>query len=174
MHEVINRRSPEMWKQIEARVNFDKKKVLDLGSGYCDLAIFANHSGARVMAIEKDPMIAERAEKHVKESDAHVVIQVRDIEEYVKKRRVPWDIIMCTSVLPYLAYPDRVMEWMAQHAPKSIVEHQYAGDGPGPNWIQSDDDMHSWLKHFWPRVEKIGETYVLERGAVRSIWLCQT
>jgi protein-L-isoaspartate O-methyltransferase len=173
MHEVINRRSPEMWKQIAKAFNFQKKKVLDLGSGYCDLAIFANKAGARVMGIEKDPLIAERAERHVKDSDAYVVINVRDIEDYVRKPRSRWDVIFCTSVLPYLEFPDRVMEWMAQHAPTSIIEHQYAGDGPGPTWIQDDDDMQSWLKHFWPRVIKIGQTEVIERGAIRSIWMCK-
>ena len=174
MHEVINRRSPEMWKQIAAAIDFDKKKVLDLGSGYCDVAIFASKAGARVLGIEKDPLIAERAEKHIKESGGHVVVQVRDIEEFVSKPRAKWDVIICTSVLPYLHYPDRVMEWMTQHAPVSIIEHQYYGDGPGPNWIQGDDDMEAWLKHFWPRVLYIGQTEVVERGATRAIWMCKT
>lgn len=163
-----------MWRQIEESTDFNKKKVLDLGGGYCDLAIFANKAGARVMVVEKDPMVAERATKHIKDSGAQAVIQQRDIEEFVRKQRSGWDVIICTSVLPYLEHPDRTMEWMAQHAPISIVEHQYAGDGPGPTWIQDDSDMETWLKHFWPNVQRIGETHVIERGATRTLWKCST
>ena len=167
-----------MWKHVTENINFQNKKVLDLGAGYCDLAIFAATEGARVLAIEKDPLVAERAAEHIKDSklsggnNARVVISIRDIETYTIKQRAQWDVIFCTSVLPYLTGPDKVLEWMKQHAPTSIIEHQYAGDGPGPNWIQDDDDMETWLKHFWPHVTKIGDTALDIRPSRRSLWMC--
>lgn len=191
LHELtpVNNRSPEMWSYIERYVNdvlpdgFKNKMVIDLGCGFCDLAIFAAQAGASVFAVEKDSGVFERTETRLHagaRSDRRllrVTIVQNDVDTFTARDYGPpvVDIAFCTSVLPYLQKPDQCLKWLATYIPISIIECQYAGDGPGFKHIRNDVAMKAWLNEFWPTdgIKIIGNTFVPGRDKVRTIWGCR-
>lgn len=173
---VINTRSPKMWQYISSHIDFTDKTVIDLGCGYGDLALFASAAGAAsVLAVDSDPVIAKKLERRVRAAGfrSTVTVIAADIEEFLPVALKRWDVAIMTSVLPYLKNMNKAMYHMSYIAEVSIIEAQYAGDGPGLEYIENDGDMKKYLEHFWDRVEKVGETKLDIRPATRSIWVCR-
>ena len=177
--QAINVRSPLMWEAIfTALSRIDGCNVIDLGAGYGDLSLRFARAGARVIAVENDPLVLATLRERVGDSGyaGNVTVLEGNIEDY----DLPiWhaddtDIFVITSVLPYLSDPDKLLWHMSTGARMSIIECQYSGDGPGFANIGDDHDMRLWLMRFWAAVSKIGETHLNIRPASRSIWLCET
>ena len=84
-----------------------------------------------------------------------------------------WDLVACFSVLPYVMEPARFLNYLSWLAPQVLIECQYAEDGYGFKWLKGDADMRKWLRDYWSKVTKLGETHIPERNKSRSIWLCE-
>jgi len=175
-----NKRAEEMWSYIDSSIDFRDKRVLDLGCGPGDFLTRSLLSGASfVMGVETDYVIASWADARML-SDGWALdryaISVNDIDSIVledDKDYKGFDIIICFSVLPYLDGPGNAMLWVKDNCDVAVIECQYHGDGPGPEYIKNDDDMSSRLKGLgWGKVDKIGWTDVRIRPAKRSIWKC--
>lgn len=177
----VNIRAKEMFEIMNQYVFFENKMVLDLGAGYCDIAMMAIDAGAtNVVGIEKDPNVFQIALNKIENTTYARRIQLMDvdIELFLPAMSAKFDIVMCTSVLPYLKEPKKVLAWMAENVDVSIIEVQYIGDGPpGDSFgIADDSEMVRYLSTFWKKknqVVRAGETVLNIRPAKRTIWVCR-
>lgn len=168
MPEIVhNTRSPEQWQIISKYIYFNGKTVLDLGCGYGDILAFCREAGAIVTGLERDMMVVVSAQRQ------HPGLNIRQgLAEFMPFG--PFDVIICFSVLPYLAVPFDVLKDIWRNCKQALIECQYAGDGPGFAWLQNDDDMRRWLAEAgWQKIEAIGRTFVEGRDKFRTIWLCE-
>ena len=186
-----NRRADEMWSFIEpllARVagqpagepskRLAGLDVIDLGIGYGDFMLKALESGADYVfgtdiseenmeyAFHRLVRAGYRGYFRILESDLN-----RKSDQAMLFQR-SFDVGICTSVLPYLDFPDDLLYMMSRYCAISIIECQYFGDGPGFEHIRYDDEMQAWLNKYWHTAQKIGETRLDIRPATRSIWAC--
>jgi len=166
-----NIRFPQMWDIITKHVDFKGKTLLDIGFGYGDLLKAAHSAGAKVYGIDQAAELVSNLRVY---NSTTFNVRRANIEEifYSKETLPKVDILTCFSVLPYLSDPDKMLNYFSGLSPQVLIECQYAGDGPGLDWLKGDADMQIWLDTIWYDVEKIGETKVEGRG-YRSIWLCQ-
>jgi 16S rRNA A1518/A1519 N6-dimethyltransferase RsmA/KsgA/DIM1 with predicted DNA glycosylase/AP lyase activity len=174
---VHNTRSPQQWQIISEHIDFKSKTVLDLGCGWGDILFKCIEAGVKeAWGVEQDESIC----RHLWQSDALSNNKARriayaDLEQWAFQDTIPaFDIIICFSVLPYLTNPLAVLKWMKEHSQTSLIECQYAGDGPGLTTIKNDNDMLAYLRLAgWKSIEPIGKTLVEGRDKYRTIWMCQ-
>jgi trans-aconitate methyltransferase len=166
---VHNVRSPEQWEIISRHIDFKDKTVLDLGCGRGDILRFAFEAGATVVGIDKDEANVE----YICNSPPEVVAVCDDIETI--GIIPPTNIIICFSVLPYLIEPGYMLQWINQHSDVALIECQYAGDGPGFDFLTNNDEMETWLLEVgnFIKVKSIGYTLVQDRNKERHIWMCE-
>lgn len=178
---VHNTRAPEQWRIISEHVDFDGKTVLDLGCGHGDLLWRAWEAGAhscRGVDFSQDTIETLVKIKNglykTEKTMPYILLAEKSISEWMRIiGMATWDIIVCFSVLPYLADPTATLHWIHEHSTQALIECQLAGDGPGPDWLKCPQDMRRWLDSIgWKSVERIGETVVKERDTKRGIWLC--
>lgn len=172
-----NTRAAQQWEIISRAVDFRGKRVIDLGCGYGDLVYRAMTADAEyVRGVDKDLSPIPERQLWDDERTLRASFELIDLDEFVAGGwgfTPPFDVAVCMSVLPYLRDLRAALGWMAARFPTSIIECQYWGDGPGPAFIRSDDDMRELLRRSWAYVEMLGGTFVKDRGAIRSIWLCE-
>ena len=98
------------------------------------------------------------------------------------------DVILLFSTWPYLLQDcafggpgplTRAEGWefirqTAQRCRVLFFETQYAGDGPGPPWLESDVDVRSGLLGVGLKGEPIGSFPVTGRPASRTVWKVTT
>lgn len=175
-----NNRASKMWFYIFGHVTFDDKQVLDLGCGYGDFMTLSLEAGADfVLGVERDMGNAALADGNIQAAGYDVDrygIVIDDIDRIVENNDtvfVGYDIIICTSVLPYLVNPEEALRWMRDSGDITIIECQYSNDGPGLENIHNDKEMRAYLKRAgWKNVNRIGSTDVKIRPASRTIWKC--
>jgi SAM-dependent methyltransferase len=172
-----NTRADSIWTHISKAVDFTDKTVLDMGCGRGDIAMRAWCAGAeRVFGIDKNKIEISDAKirsGRLMIARAHIHFLPKDIDEIDDKWPGHHDIVICTSVLPYLDDPDKALRYMCDYSDAAIIECQYKGDGPGFENIKNDKDMRDWLDKFdWKEIDKIGSTKLESRDASRSIWKC--
>ena len=169
---IHNTRSPQQWDIISKHVDFKDKSVLDLGCGYGDILFRCWQAGARCKGLESDINVFNDVIS--RSPDYDIILLHWDLEDYIKDNPKRYDITICFSVLPYLRQPFSVLEWMQSQSKVSLIECQYAGDGPGFGMIQNDENMADWLRLAgWQSVEPIGYTMVKEGRFKRTIWCCR-
>jgi predicted RNA methylase len=175
-----------MWRQIKKRVKFKDKTVLDLGCGYGDFMHFALMAGASfVTGVERDIMVAASASGRLTDfgyaMGKDFLMSSEDIDDMVSENldgltindAYDSDIIMCFSCLPYLMFPEYALQWMRRHSDITLIECQYADDGPGFSYIKNDDDMIMLLAESgWHRIARTGRTHARIRDSYRTIWAC--
>lgn len=166
---VYNVRAPEQWEIIFQQIDFQGKTVLDLGCGKGDILSFASEAGAHVIGIDNDKVNIE----YIRNTYPKTSIIEGDIDCLTQVGQM--DIIICFSVLPYLAYPKRALHWINFNSEVALIECQYAGDGPGLHFLTNNDDMKEWLlvAGQFKKVEVIGHTVVEGRDKRRYIWMCE-
>jgi len=160
-------------------------RFVDLGSGYGDFVVRLLSAGAgHVNAVDKSmenlEIVRKKVEAIKKEHKCRLTYAYLDSKQQTRGLLDPSpsigflkpDIAICTSVLPYLQFPDDLLSAMAYNQLLSIVECQYADDGPGFKWIRDDRDMERWLKHHFRHVDMIGRTSIGIRPGFRTIWSC--
>ena len=173
---IHNLRSQRQWKIIRGRVDFADKRVIDYGCGMADLLRHALIiGGARYCAgVEEDKHVYDGLLDRFPRGRIDPAFRLfsENAETFVTKHD-RFDVGICCAVLPYLEQPDTFPSNMKDACKISIVECQYAGDGPGFPTLLDDDDMEEWLGCHWQSVEPIGSTLVEYRNVQRTIWLCQ-
>lgn len=173
-----NQRSEEMWKFISKNVDFNDKRVLDLGCGYGDFSFYAWMEGAiSVLSVDNNGDILIYAiETRAKYFQGSLILFTHfDVEKIWGTFNKPVvDIAMCFSVLPYLKDHEAFLRNVREHCEVLLLEVQYYGDGPGPAWLRTDEDMKDLLARVgWNEYRIIGGTTVEERNTYRPIWLCK-
>jgi len=167
----MNKRAPDMWRQIREYVDFTGKTVVDLGCGPGDFMSRALQDGASwVIGVDIDPDTARQAKETCLEIGKTTIVLVDDIVNMPHDSE--YDIGMCFSVLPYTSNPVAVLDWMSKCVGTSLIEMQYANDGPGPAQITDDLDMLKFLEMFWDKPQVIGRTEISVGKGRRTIWLC--
>jgi SAM-dependent methyltransferase len=155
-------------------------EVVDYGCGYGDLCILTSRAGARrVAAVDIDPYCIGILEEKMAKEILYLVIE--PIQTNIIKfalNMVDWgayDYGYCFSVLPYLIARDRkeFLRNAVMQCDTLFLECQYAGDGPGFDFVHKDADMDAWLTEQGILNKKIGQTKVKEGLFSRSIWMCQ-
>lgn len=168
---MVNSRAPEMWEHISEHVDFMGAKVLDVGCGYGDLLTYAAEAGAvYVVGIDKDEYSLDITREKLEETGVKFKLHNRDINN--RWDLFGFDIVICTSVLPYVGNMDKIALRLAAAGRRAIIEMQYYGDGPGPIAIASDHEMEMWLRNYWRNVKAIGTSFTGRTPPVRSLWLC--
>lgn len=168
---MINSRAPEMWEHISEHVDFKGASVLDVGCGYGDLLTYAARAGASyVVGVDIDRYSLDVTRNKLKETGVAYKLQHMDINK--KWDLFGFDVVICTSVLPYVDDMNKIAMRLAVAGKKAIIEMQYHGDGPGPLMIASDSDMEMWLHNYWRNVKAIGTSFTGRIPPVRSLWLC--
>lgn len=88
-----------------------------------------------------------------------------------------YDVVMMFSTWPYLVvdYGIEAAKWVLveiiRDAGVLYFETQLAGDGPGPSFLQTDDDVRTMLSHLGGNdVRAIGTFPVTNRPALRTVW----
>lgn len=167
---IHNIRSPEQWEIISRHVDFKDKTVLDLGCGKGDILFRAFDAGATVLGLDNDISTIEYIDSVRPEID----VIAGDID-FLNPSDCQRDIIICFSVLPYLKDVDYGLKWINSYSVVSLIECQYAGDGPGLHFLRGNDDMERWLLEVgkFKKVQLIGHTLVEGRNKNRFIWMCE-
>ena len=177
----VNKRALEIWGIVTSNIDFRDKTVVDIGCGPADFLRLSLRSGAKhVSGIDMDYAVMLDASASLREdgrkADKDFTLLCDDINTMVEENNLDFgaDIALCFSCLPYLDDFNSALEWISSMSGEcALIESQYYGDGPGPRFLGSDDDMEDLLFRYWGSVEKIGETDTRIRAANRSIWLCQ-
>ncbi len=165
-----NDRAEQIWSQVIESVDFKDKHVVDLGCGYGDFLAKAHHAGAKtVLGIDKDVDVLEIAAAKIQNLPRVKIHQV-DLDDW-RPTRNQFDIVLALSVLPYLKMK-AILKKIRHGSRIAVIECQYAGDGPGPDWLIDDVDMIDLLREMNFSVRKIGWTWVKEGHFMRTIWKC--
>lgn len=140
----------------------------DLGYGYGDIIIRLHKLGYEVSGVEKDDDLYQRMKGF------GIKTYHDDIENFIHNFDPidKFDLIICTSVIPYLRYQDKIIEWIAHNSHLSVFEIQSEGDGPGT--LESQIIVEDYLMdcHF-DSVTQIGVTLVKENLFERRLFLCE-
>lgn len=167
----MQQRTAEQWEIIRQHIDFKGKSVIDLGCGNAEILIECAKNGAQCTGVEKNPDIIKKLSSYILPD---VTIHNADLKRWEKVVTNQFDIAICFSVLPYLDNPSDLLKWMQAHSEISLIECQYAGDGPGLDYIENDTDMENWLRLVgWQSVENIGKTEIRGRNKYRTIWMCR-
>ena len=174
---LYNTRADEMWEFMVKNVDFVEKSVLDAGCGYADLMWRAYKAGAKIVfGFDIDKHVVYWAGDRLDSygfSNAPIYVLRGDINRWSEKWPGKHDVVICTSVLPYLEEPAYIIECMLRDSETAIIECQYSGDGPGFERIKDDKDMAQWIMECGANnVEIIGKTQIRDRSAERTIWKC--
>jgi len=170
-----NSRFPRMWDYIKPHIDADLRFCADLGCGRGDMVWAMHYAGASVSyGFDAVPPFDVYPKNYTSPLNGGIVsFKQLDIDEIGRTGYVDFSYVSCFSVLPYLKHPDATLKWMYNHSIVSLIECQYAGDGPGYEHIKTSDDMETWLKSIgWETVEKLGHTKIRDRDAKRDIWYC--
>lgn len=173
-----NTRAAEMWRIINAHVDFKDKKVLDAGCGQGDFLWRMYEAGASyVIGVDADPGTVAAVRERLKDhgyGDAPIRVEVFDLEEWTRTSWRFQDVVLSLSVLPYMKDMHQTLRNLYVCSEVVIIELQYWGDGKGLPIVKDDDDMRELLKWAgWSRIESIGATLVQGRGKMRTIWRCE-
>ena len=178
---TYNTRFPRMWSYLKKHITLGPRTFLDLGCGRGDmvwkmhLSAFAGTS----IGIDKEPpfdLYPRLNIPHLNEFNTRQIWFIKsDINTFINEPPIfpEFDYVSCFSVLPYLKDATAVLRWMYRNARVSLIECQYAKDGPGFEHIKNNDDMEKWLKSIgWKKPLTIGHTKIRDRNAKRYIWYC--
>ncbi len=178
---IHNKRAPAQWEIIDRHVDFEGKSVLDLGCGYADILWRCYRAGAvLITGVDHNTEIINSnkaaKQKLIGAHQALINFYCMSISDFIDTAasQIVDDIIICFSILPYLDDVPATLRWIHNHSWQALIEYQTYGDGPGPEWHKTDDDMRRVLEHAgWTSVNRIGATHVAIRDKWRSIWLCE-
>jgi ubiquinone/menaquinone biosynthesis C-methylase UbiE len=164
----VNERAVQMIDMAEKYLGPIRAKAVDLGCGYGDITLGLHQRKVIGVGYLIDRDVAVARQK-IRGYPSLICVQA-DIENLVYHAV---ELAICTSVLPYLKDPWRFMGEISRVTHRMLVECQYHGDGPGFADIESDRDMEKRLLTFYKQAHPVVRTHVQNRGAYRTLWLCE-
>lgn len=163
-----------MWALMD-RVHWEGMSVLDLGCGEGDMLLFTAQAGAaQVWGVDDDSLVTSRVLGRVSDIE-NIHLAYCGIMDWFRNTSKIFDISLCLSVLPYVSDFRETLHEIREHSHRAIIECQYAGDGPGPHWLENDTDMFRVLeKTGYTGITKLGSTEIPYRDMERSLWYCES
>jgi SAM-dependent methyltransferase len=99
------------------------------------------------------------------------------VQDDVLSMTYNWDVVVMFSTWPYVVHDygrrqaDDLLRAIIRQASVFFFETQLAGDGPGPNFLQTDEDVAGLLLSVGAKVAKPIATFpVTGRPASRTVW----
>lgn len=165
---VTNLRLAAQWGIVSKHVDFADKDVLDIGCGHADMlrAVSEAHASNIVGIDSNEDVLKNAVDAHL---NGNIKLMQGDMNRALPPTKV--DVIICFSVLPYLKDQDKVLDWLSKSSEISLIEVQYANDGPGI--IKDDVEAKNIFSNYWDNVTPLGKTLVDYRKLYRTIWLCE-
>lgn len=160
------------WRAIREYVGAGS--LLDLGCADGDFCLFAASermdSVIPIVAVDKDPKAIARAEKVCRglEIELHTT-DIMDIGDFM------FDTVLLLSTWAYVfnrrfAAARLLLKRITEQCGQLIFETQIYGDGPGPSFLRTDQDVYEMLNGYG-NVERLAQIPIMGRNAARSIWL---
>lgn len=176
----FNTRSPEQFEILYRNFDFTGKTVVNLGAGYGDISGAIWEAGAaRVVSYDNDPhcvfVMNQKANQFKRRRTGDYSVHGVNILEVTRTNvYTPYDFGICFAVLPYFQERDvdQILDWLESNCRRVLLECQYAGDGPGFDFIKGDPQMRRWLNQRFGKVKRLGHTEVVGRDVFRTIWVC--
>lgn len=172
LREIHNSRAPQQWAVLSKQLDWQSKRVIDLGCGYADLLFMAAQAGATGTGIDHNVEIIQRNKQHAPPT---LIFATLAINAWIALDTNQYDVGFFFSVQPYLVLqPLAALYWLREHCAVTFVEIQTLGDGPG--YLSDDAAIKKHLLSFvgWNSVLPIGSTLVKEQRFTRTIWKCET
>jgi SAM-dependent methyltransferase len=166
--------SRHLRRWLAIREHIGAGSLLDLGCADGDFCLFAaserEDTNIPIMGVDKDPEAIVRMSNLCE--GLGVDFRVRDI---MKIDDFLYDTVLLLSVWPYIynrmgAGARQLLKRITQRAGQLIFETQLYGDGPGPNFLRTDQDVYEMLSGYGS-VERLAQIPVHGRNAARSVWL---
>ena len=160
------------WLAIRERVGAGS--LLDLGCADGDFCLFAASEREDVLipiiGVDKDPEAVIRMAEVCK--GVAVNYKVRDI---MKIEDFMYDTVLLMSTWAYIfnrwgTGARALLKRITGQAGQLIFETQLYGDGPGPNFLRTDEDVYEMLRGYGS-VDRLAQIPVSGRNAARSVWL---
>jgi hypothetical protein len=162
------------WLAIHADLGWSQDRLkglrlLDAGAGAGYFCAMAQAEGATAVGIEDSP-IAEQAQVYW--GSAGCIFERRNLVDWKS-----WDfpIVLLLSVWPYIIQQrsreeaEALLEKIIKEAGVLYFETQLAGDGPGPDFLATDDDVAELLGRFG-KAKALVTLPVTGRPASRTVW----
>jgi SAM-dependent methyltransferase len=166
--------SRHLRRWLAIREHIGAGSLLDLGCADGDFCLFAASErediSVPIMGVDKDPEAIIRMAELCE--GLGVDFRVRDI---MKIDDFLYDTVLLLSVWPYIynrtgAAARQLLKKVSQRAGQLIFESQLYGDGPGPNFLRTDQDVYEMLSGYGS-VERLAQIPVHGRNTARSVWL---
>ena len=166
--------SRHLRRWLAIREHIGEGSLLDLGCADGDFCLFAASEredvSVPIFGIDKDPEAVIRMSK-ICEGVAvgYTVGNIMKVDDFL------YDTVLLLSVWPYIfnqigAGARLLLKRITQRTGQLIFETQLYGDGPGPNFLRTDQDVYEMLSGYG-NVEKLATIPVHGREAARSVWL---
>lgn len=160
------------WRAIREYVGAGS--LLDLGCADGDFCLFAASermdSVIPIVAVDKDPKAITRAEEVCR--GLEITFKTEDI---IETEDFLYDTVLLLSTWAYVfnrgfAAARLLLKRITEQCGQLIFETQIYGDGPGPSFLRTDQDVYEMLNGYG-NVERLAQIPVMGRNAARSIWL---
>ena len=143
--------------------------LLDLGCAEGDFCLFAlSESREKIVAVDHNLEVLNTAQEICSDIECYH----GDIVEWVD---FSFDTVLLLSTWPYIVQKygrdsaEDLLDRICKEAGQLIFETQLAGDGPGPDFFQTDEDVFNLLGRFGS-VDLLCRLFVHGRDATRSVW----
>lgn len=154
--------------------------LVDLGTHMGDFPGMAAAQGIWSLGVDGEfirPCI-DIAQELWSETYLHTAFLKCDIADYLNKDVSKFNIVMMFSTWPYIVqqHGQEKANWVLQRCINLsdifLFETQYAGDGPGPDFITNDNDAVTYVRSVDPDIQMVPVVTlpVGGREAARTVW----
>ncbi|MFM1865741.1 MAG: bifunctional 3-demethylubiquinone-9 3-methyltransferase and 2-octaprenyl-6-hydroxy phenol methylase [Pseudomonadota bacterium] len=95
---------------INQNIPLKDKKVLDVGCGGGILSESMAQLGAEVTGLDQSEIAIKIAQLHAKESNLIIDYKLLNIEEFLKKNKIKYDVITCLEMVEHVPNPASIIE----------------------------------------------------------------
>lgn len=149
--------------------------MLDLGCAEGDFCLFAaserdSDRMTPTVAVDKDLETIKAAGLVCKGLEvSYRACDIMDVEDFM------YDTVLLMSTWAYIfnrkgSGARTLLKRVTEQCGQLIFETQLHGDGPGPSFLRTDEDVYEMLNGYG-NVERLAQIPVSGRNAARSVWL---
>ena len=160
---------------IAIREHVGTGSLVDLGCAEGDFCLFAvserkNDQMVPTVAVDKDIEAIKEAGLVCRGLEvSYRACDIMDVEDFM------YDTVFLMSTWAYIfnrkgSGARTLLKRIMEQCGKLIFETQLHGDGPGPSFLRTDQDVYEMLDGYG-NVERLAQIPVSGRNAARSIWL---